>query len=495
MAGTASRRLDATRGLLLGLALSWLLSVPFCPADVAQALPGGAAPLFAGALMLGCAAACGAAAARGRASRAPGSDKLPRALRWLLPAGTACVLLWSGLGLPGGGAAAAASGLAAGTGEACVLLMWGRGAGRLPAPRLLAMLAIACGASGAFALALDALSWSPAAVRAALFGLSLACMAAPRGPRMQPAPKKVARPGAALAPMLGRMWEPLLGLALSLMSAMLPWGSLVESGSASVPPAWSFGAGVLLLGTAALLAARTLPGRVDFDTAIHVSVPLLAAAVVGLRLVGDSSDAATLVSAPKGLLSGAAGAGFLVCGWLAMGHESRRLGDLAPGGPADRDALPADPALPFALGLCCVCLVGFAILPAHAVSQQAASLAAPFLSLAFLAASSGSSIVHMRRRAGESQQAARPMGVEEAARALARERGLSPRETQVLGQLVLGRSAEGIGAVLGISPNTVRSHIGNIHGKLGVQSRDQLADLIEQTQQAHASQNSSSEVK
>ena len=44
----------------------------------------------------------------------------------------------------------------------------------------------------------------------------------------------------------------------------------------------------------------------------------------------------------------------------------------------------------------------------------------------------------------------------------------------------------GIGEVLGISPNTVRSHVGNIHSKLGIQSRDQLADLIERTQRESA---------
>ena len=48
-------------------------------------------------------------------------------------------------------------------------------------------------------------------------------------------------------------------------------------------------------------------------------------------------------------------------------------------------------------------------------------------------------------------------------------------------QLVLGRSAERIGAVLGISPNTVRSHVGNIHTKLYISSRDDLADLLDST--------------
>ena len=44
---------------------------------------------------------------------------------------------------------------------------------------------------------------------------------------------------------------------------------------------------------------------------------------------------------------------------------------------------------------------------------------------------------------------------------------------------MMGRSAESIGKVLGISANTVRSHVGNIHSKLGISSRDELADLVE----------------
>jgi DNA-binding CsgD family transcriptional regulator len=57
--------------------------------------------------------------------------------------------------------------------------------------------------------------------------------------------------------------------------------------------------------------------------------------------------------------------------------------------------------------------------------------------------------------------------------------GLSPREVQVLGQLVGGRSAEGIAEVLGVSPNTVRAHTRRIHEKLGVSSRDEIVALVE----------------
>lgn len=48
---------------------------------------------------------------------------------------------------------------------------------------------------------------------------------------------------------------------------------------------------------------------------------------------------------------------------------------------------------------------------------------------------------------------------------------LSSRELSVLQQLALGRGNLDIGAELGISSNTVRTHVQNIFGKLGVSNR------------------------
>ena len=48
---------------------------------------------------------------------------------------------------------------------------------------------------------------------------------------------------------------------------------------------------------------------------------------------------------------------------------------------------------------------------------------------------------------------------------------LSPRETEILGALVNGWSTARIAETLGISTNTVRTHIQNMLGKLGVHSK------------------------
>ena len=53
----------------------------------------------------------------------------------------------------------------------------------------------------------------------------------------------------------------------------------------------------------------------------------------------------------------------------------------------------------------------------------------------------------------------------------AREGILSPRENQVLGLLVEGLTYGEMAAELGLSVNTVKFHLKNLYGKLGVQNR------------------------
>ena len=54
---------------------------------------------------------------------------------------------------------------------------------------------------------------------------------------------------------------------------------------------------------------------------------------------------------------------------------------------------------------------------------------------------------------------------------------LTPREREVLGLLVAGASGESIARSLGISPNTVRTHVQNVLNKLQVNSRLEAASF------------------
>lgn len=51
--------------------------------------------------------------------------------------------------------------------------------------------------------------------------------------------------------------------------------------------------------------------------------------------------------------------------------------------------------------------------------------------------------------------------------------GISAREFAVLQQLATGKSNKEIARALGVSPNTIKSHVANVSGKLGVTRRTQ----------------------
>lgn len=61
---------------------------------------------------------------------------------------------------------------------------------------------------------------------------------------------------------------------------------------------------------------------------------------------------------------------------------------------------------------------------------------------------------------------------------IAREYGLTPRESEVLGFLAIGRNAAFIAQALWISPLTAKTHIANIYRKLDIHSMQELFDLL-----------------
>lgn len=499
----------------LALALVWPLGALCCPIALAGAFTDGGAAFFAGAFAVGVAAACALAAVvrgGGETGRAglptprPFAPVLARLAPLLLVAGVAAVAFLCATGVPVSSPLAFACGGAAGVGEGAALLATGLSFVGLDLPRLVrAVGSSVAGAAGLLAplllLGRDALStwWYLACVSLAA-GVLAAVTAPTAAPAAAAAPPcepfgpfaPLAEPAPAPLPcapvsslthpfvcLRAGLWEPALGLGLSLMSTLLPWGAFFSGGPASTPAPWTFCAGLLLAGALCLVAARSPLARGPLEPVMHVAMPVLAAAVVGLRMLGDVTDASGVLAAAKGIASGATAAFFFVFAWLAMAAAPRLR--------------PRDPRAPFEAGLALAFGVAASILPLHALSQQAAALAAPALSLAFLVAASCSSLGFERARvhgvrAGSGDalptdsavpQVSALLGVEEAAARLATERGLSPREGQVLAQLASGRSAEGIAEVLGISPHTVRAHVRRIHEKLQVSSRDEVVDAIE----------------
>jgi DNA-binding CsgD family transcriptional regulator len=60
--------------------------------------------------------------------------------------------------------------------------------------------------------------------------------------------------------------------------------------------------------------------------------------------------------------------------------------------------------------------------------------------------------------------------------AAVRSLGLSPRECEILGLLASGQSNKQLARTLGISPNTVKTHLGRLYEKLDAQNRVQTIE-------------------
>ena len=72
--------------------------------------------------------------------------------------------------------------------------------------------------------------------------------------------------------------------------------------------------------------------------------------------------------------------------------------------------------------------------------------------------------------------------------AVARQAGLSARETEVFMLLAKGRGTEHIQNKLGISGHTVKTHTYNIYHKMGISSREELLDAVEAADPAASQQ-------
>ncbi len=461
-------------GARLALPLVWLLGVLVCPAQISQVFMGAGAAFFAGAFVVGALATC--ASCVGISVCGKSAAPLMGVLGFALPIGVVATTAWYMAIGPVPEPLAVFTGALCGVGEGAALLAMARRASS-PTDIKDGLLILATAALGTAVLMVPILAAAhdPSTLWLCLCLLAagtavFACAAAFARRRATAASVPKGQSSDAVRPLAilrAGLWEPSLGLGLSLMSTLLPWGAFMSGGVASTPPTWTFAAGIATAGLLCLAACHSGVTKVSFGMAVHVAMPVLAAAVVGLRMLGDTGSTSVVLDVVRGVASGATAAFFFVFAWLAMGYSAR-----AHGGSA----------APFAVGLALAFAVGAVILPIHALNQSAASLLAPALSLVFLVVASCSSFEHLGHRGVADvpqPDEPGPLSVEEAADRLAVERGLSPRETEVLVRLASGRSAEGIAEVLGISPNTVRAHVRNIHEKLQVSSRDQVVDAIE----------------
>lgn len=288
----------------------WLLVIPLCPAPITQILPGNLAASFLGCFLLGCSFACAASLF------CPSGKMNSHLNQLLLPTGILLVCVAMQLSVAYTFASACVAGIIAGWGEGTLLLAWGQELARMSTRQACNLISKAAISASIIGLTFVAFSSYAIALWALLIVLALsACL--PFSKAMRQASKRIERntePSAAsnvgksvnarspeqsgvatanetshrnLPALFFHLWEPSVSLGLSIMSAVLPWGSLFSSTGTSLPTYWSFALGICLLCISVLIACKHVQKSIDFQIASHVVVPILAAAVVGLRMLGD----------------------------------------------------------------------------------------------------------------------------------------------------------------------------------------------------------------
>ena len=63
--------------------------------------------------------------------------------------------------------------------------------------------------------------------------------------------------------------------------------------------------------------------------------------------------------------------------------------------------------------------------------------------------------------------------------------GLTAREQEILVLLGRGRTAQYVAEELCISYNTTKGHVRNLYSKMGVHSRQELIDMLDEERRAH----------
>ena len=264
----------------------WLLVIPLCPTPITQILPGNLSASFLGCFLLGCSFVCAA-------RMCFPSGKVDSHLnQMLLPAGIllACVAMQLPVThtFPG----TCVAGIIAGWGEGSLLLAWGQTLAQMSTRRACNLISNAVICASIIGLSLVAFKSYAIALWALLIVLALsACL--PFSDAIRQANKQIkhgteynaasnagmsinAQPSEQsdvvttnetgrrnLPALFFQLWEPSVGLGLSIMSAVLPWGSLFSNTGTSLPAYWSFALGIILLCISVLIACKRIQKNIS----------------------------------------------------------------------------------------------------------------------------------------------------------------------------------------------------------------------------------------
>lgn len=235
---------------------------------------------------------------------------------------------------------------------------------------------------------------------------------------------------------------------------------------------------------AAVLAFLTvLTLQMDFNQSIYqIGFPLAGAGLLAAGLLGPSSPIAVLLQT----------AGFLYLDLVLWGLGSYLIKN------CDQPAtwLASCPSAALMAGRALGIMIGAMAL--HALSNEG-EIMAFFCGLAFLmlmmalVLNKGSNL----RTGWGFVRPGDPSGATDSLRTcevIAQEFGLTPREQQIMHSIISGRSRKEIAEDLFVAPNTIKTHLHNLYGKLDVHSEAELKAFIAKRERMFASEASSDPV-
>lgn len=265
------------------------------------------------------------------------------------------------------------------------------------------------------------------------------------------------------------LWMPLVGACITCFIFGLTWDPVISSEQTRLPDplgAWKSLIGPSLLAIVVALIVLRKADSSPLRLLNQAVYPMAVALLLALPVISTDSN---VVAGAIDVLTQASFAVIALAIWCSMASAARSV-PLAAAVvfPACLVLL----ALAFVVGLCGIAIIG--------TDGRVICLIMLTVYLALIAISFAQG---SRQREGRRTE---PRGADDSRTyihrrcdTLAVERGLSPREREVLYYLGRGYNHGYVAEKLYISENTVRTHVRHIYGKLSIGSREELLALID----------------
>lgn len=266
------------------------------------------------------------------------------------------------------------------------------------------------------------------------------------------------------------LWLPLVGTMMACFIQGLVWNPVISESSRSSNAFDMFtstAAGALLVLFAVLITLKVKPGLGALPRFIQIGCPIAIGILLVHPFVSVSGGVAGAISTSIGQAAFYATALFV---WASAVASS------------DNTSLP-----PLAFYFPCVAALSLAygagLFLIHVIGVGGKDLCLILLTVFLVLYSFSLMQANQTEKHGRIVDEIRPdQFIHKRCDELAQEFGISPRETEVLYYLGRGYNHGYIARKLFLSENTVRTHVRHIYAKLGISSREELLNLIDENE-------------